>query len=1339
MLRILTRCMAVPVVVILVLLVVPACGRGPVGGGNPAIPAFLLPQGEQRPVEVVFASPRGTLDELPEGAAATVVFNQPMVPLEGLGDRGAPPPVTMQPAVAGRWEWRGTATLVFLPDKELPYGAHFQARVPAGLKSYSGQALAQDFTFEFDTPTPRLKGSLPDNGDKFVRLTKPIILFFNQPMSAEVAAASITLRAGRTPVPIQVRPATDAEWKIFQNDSGDGEPRPDSHRSRLVVVDPVGELALGTAYSLELKAGLKASAEATRGTSETRTVQFRTVNRFALKEFSSDGSWRPGDSLCFEFSNPVAPRELVKNLRVQPQVKVPEWYAEDDYQTTTIYLNLPLKARTAYQVALGPELQDEFGYRLGAPIQKTFTTTDFSPAMSMPTGQGILEARGDLLLPVGLLNLDRLRVRMALIDPEKLVPLLKADKAFWSDEAYSPPGGFQVDEEWKPQVPLNQRVDRPLDLRRVLGGRQTGLVYVQVQARKGEDSWDRRILVQVTDLGLTGKFSAENSVLWTTSLGQGQPRGDLRLEVRDQGNKVVWSGRSDAQGLAQAPGWAELGLPRESAWSTPEQYVFVREGDDLAFLDSTGSGGISPWDFDLPYVWNPASRIYAARAFTERGLYRAGEQVHFKGTVRRSTGGQWVIPKEVTTLNYAAYDSRDKKVQSGTLKVSDFGSFDDTLSLDERAPSGFYRIKIGLPAAVSKAAGSDDDLAGTSFRVEAYRPAQFEVKVEAAAPASILGDTVKAVVRGRYLFGAPMSGDQVRWSARLEPASFEPARWKEFRFGTMRPWGEDQRDQERILARGQGNLDEQGHREVPVATQGVSFEGTARLIIEGTVTSASRQAVSGRTSVLVHPAALALGLKTAGTLRQAGSSVPVDLVAVDPEGRPQAGSSVKVDLLSREWTSVRRAGAGGRYEWISEAKDSEVSSQSVSTATTPVQFSVTPPKAGLYVIRATASDARGRQAVSECEMYAWGGDYVAWARDDEDRIELVPDRQGYTPGQTARILVKSPFERARALVTVERELVLDRYVVELEGTADTIEVPIRSGHVPNVFVSVMLVQGRVPDAGFGPDGMDLGKPSFKIGYVNLPVESTERRLKVEVKPGQGTYEPRQEATIKIQVRDAQGQPTRGEVCLAVVDEGVLSLIGYETPSYFDAFYGERPLSVRTAEARLDVIGQRSYGAKGDDQGGGGGLVGDYREDFVTTAFWSPRLVTDAQGRAEVSFRLPDSLTRFRVMAVAQTVDSRFGSGEAGLEVRKPLAAATFRAALCPDRRPVPGRGPGLQPYPGGRRGAGGGRGQWSGGDSGQVAPGPGGARPGEGGPVRLPGTWGGRCRDRFQSHHGRPP
>ena len=458
--------------ILAVLLLAVACGRG--GGETPAIPAFLLPQGAARPVEVVFASPQGQLKQLPEGAAVTLVFNQPMVPLEGLGERGAPPAVALQPPVPGSWEWRGTATLVFRPEGELPLATRFEVGVPAGLKSFSGQALAQEYRFSFTTPRPDLARSIPANGAEFVRPEASLLLAFNQPVQASAAAEAITLRASKTDLAIQVRPPSDLEWKTFQDRSTGDEPPPESARRNLLVVQPASPMAVGTEHTLEIRAGLKGASGADLGLEKTRTVRFRTLNKFAVSGLSTESGWRPDGALVLKFSNPVSPRQLAGSLRFEPEVRFPEWYAEDDHARTEIYLYLPLKARTAYRALLTADLKDDFGNALGAAWTKAFTTTDFAPALNLSGGQGILEARGDLRLPVGLRNLQRLRVRMARISPDDLVPLLQDEEAFWSDRPFTPPGGYQVDEDWTPVVPRNQMVDRPLDLSRALGGRRTG-------------------------------------------------------------------------------------------------------------------------------------------------------------------------------------------------------------------------------------------------------------------------------------------------------------------------------------------------------------------------------------------------------------------------------------------------------------------------------------------------------------------------------------------------------------------------------------------------------------------------------------------------------------------------------------------------------------------------------------------------------------------------------------------------------------------------------------------------------------------------------------------------
>src|SRR5262249_43224428 len=272
-----------------------------------------------------------------------------------------------------------------------------------------------------------------------------------------------------------------------------------------------------------------------------------------------------------------------------------------------------------------------------------------------------------------------------------------------------------------------------------------------------------------------------------------------------------------------------------------------------------------------------------------------------------------------------------------------------------------------------------------------------------------------------------------------------------------------------------------------------------------------------------------------------------------------------------------------------------------------------------------------------------------------DIIEVVPDKKKYKPGDTAHLLIKSPYAHSRVLVTLEREGVMDHWLATLEGTANFVSVPLTDRHVPNVFVGIMLVQGRSGTDKYSELGEDIAKPEAKFGYVDLAVDPGGRRLTVRVKTDKNSYRPREKVTVSLQTLTEQGAFTPAEVTLFAVDEGVLSLTGYETPDPFGIFYGPRPLLVDTADSRLHIIGQRSFGEKGETRGGGGGgpraaLEGiDLRSKFVPTAYWNSSIMTTANGAAQVSFTLPDNLSRFRVMAVASS-GKRFGSGDSKLTV-----------------------------------------------------------------------------------------
>ncbi|HEU4402549.1 MAG TPA: alpha-2-macroglobulin family protein, partial [Candidatus Polarisedimenticolia bacterium] len=209
---------------------------------------------------------------------------------------------------------------------------------------------------------------------------------------------------------------------------------------------------------------------------------------------------------------------------------------------------------------------------------------------------------------------------------------------------------------------------------------------------------------------------------------------------------------------------------------------------------------------------------------------------------------------------------------------------------------------------------------------------------------------------------------------------------------------------------------------------------------------------------------------------------------------------------------------------------------------------------------------------------------------------------------------------------------------------------------PNIFVSVVLLRGRV-EAPEDPEMADPGKPAYRVGYCELTVPPRGRRLTVKLDPGRPEYRPGQTAEVRVSVEKEGGGARRAALTVWAVDAGVLGLTGYRTPDPFATFYAHGGLGVSTSESRSRLVGRRTYGTKGDRTGGGGGLeMGgpEVRRDFRALAVWRGDVVTDESGKASLSFTLPDSLTTYRLMAVALAGAQEFGSGEVEFRVSKPV-------------------------------------------------------------------------------------
>ncbi len=1174
--------------------------------------------------------------------------------------------------VEGRCRWQGTQTLAFEPAAPLKQATLYAARV--NKFSGAGQALREENVWFFETMRPAINESAPDNDQRWLPLDTLAFAAFNMPVTSARARAFVKMfdiapGGAAAETPAGVRPATAEEIKKLWP-----YPWQNVSTGTVLAVRPAMPLKPDHAYIIRFGAGLPAAA-GNLGLTADREIKFETYYTFALKK-EPDGGCLP-HSFLLGFSNPVRYSELFAKMKVAGPTGLPKlgeekslregWRRPDE---RIAYSELPyemFKPAAPYTLTLPADLTDVFGNRLGAERKVSFATGDYCPYLSMPSGFGILEGYLPARHPVEAVNSGEVSVVKARVPEENLVPF------YLGRMGASGLLAGRLTKKWNPSPEKpNQRLRTFLDFAGVFGEGEGGFGYLEAPTLRGGIY---QALDNITRVGLTVKSSPDSTLVFASFLKTGKPAAGLPVEIRTDANKVVWTGLTGKDGFADAPGWQRLGVTDWKRWERPSLWVFARHKNGTAVMNTAWTGGVEPWRFGVNYDHYPRPRRYSAALFTERGVYRPGETVDMKAIGRKLSGGDWAA-LDIPVAQLAVVDSRGNRVLKATVPVNaDFSSLDYAYRLSESAPTGVWTIELTEPfeddeSTVRAAEGDETEGDGDgeyredngkerpfhfteTFRVEEFKPAVFEVKSRAIGGTFLAGGKFSAAVEGWYLFGAPMSGAPADWTLRLTDAYYAPPGHDGFSFG--REYGYNRYD--RLAGSGGLKLDEKGKGLVEVQLDKADGSGgnALRASFEAGVTDPERQRLFGRASAYVHKADLYYGVKASGGFTEAGKPWSASVIAVRPGGEP-AGLGGEVKLVKRQWLSSRRAGLGGRLEWVSETKDTVVSSAAFSGGESPYVWNYTPDGGGFYIFSASGKDEQGRATETSFSFYVFGKGDAWWAREDSDIIELVAEKYDYKPGETARIMVKSPYAEAVALVTVEREGVLDRWVTTTRGGADFINVPIKEKYLPNAYVSVILLKGRAADQKYSEDGDDMSKPQAKFGYAAFSVSPAGRRLAVALKADKADYRPGQEVKLDIAASDEAGAPAPAELTVFAVDEGVLSLTGYATPDVFGAFYGARPLNVLTADSRLHVIGQRSYGEKGEARGGGGGasLAGiDLRSNFIPTAYWNPSVKTGPDGKASVSFKLPDSLTRFRLMAVANT-GARFGSGDTAVTVSKPL-------------------------------------------------------------------------------------
>jgi len=797
----------------------------------------------------------------------------------------------------------------------------------------------------------------------------------------------------------------------------------------------------------------------------------------------------------------------------------------------------------------------------------------------------------------------------------------------------------------------------------------------------------------VTNLGVHFKLGRENALAWVTTLDKGKAVANAKVQVSDCNGQLLVSGTTDAQGRAL---FNKLNPEAPSCYNGHGYFVSARSQgadgvQDMAFTWSEWQRGIEPWRFNLPTSSNTQPDERAHTIF-DRTLLRAGETVSMKHLIRTETSKGFGIPKQLPDSLVITHSGSGQQFTQPLVwrKTATGGrSTQNSFAIPPAAKLGLYTVELHNSHA------AEQNFNSGQFRVEEFRLPVFEGQISPVEKKPLVNvRSVPTSVQINYVAGGAAANLPVRVSAQVRRKNLEFIDYEGFSFRAPRqrqqaPQGQKTDEEEdsasqdsRIVAdKLPLTLNRQGTGQITLEKLPRSAQAQD-LVLEATYADPNGEVQTLRNTRTLWPAGVVAGIKTDGWI-SASQKAQFQVLALTPEGKPAADVPLQVQAIARITTTSRKRMVGGFYSYDNQTstKDLGIVCTGKSDARGLLLCQAKLGDPGEIELIATARDSSGNTFDAAASVWVTRQGEVWFGGENHDRIDLLPEKKSYQPGETARFQVRMPFRFATALVSVEREGILDTQVVELNGQDPTVSLKIEEGWGPNVYVSVLALRGRLREVpwysffswgykaprewwtSFWYEGreyvapsalVDLSKPAFRLGVAEIKVGTKGHQLDVKVTADKDSYPVRGKAQITISAKLPNGQPAaHAEVALAAVDQALLELMPNQSWNLLEAMLQRRSWGVATSTAQMEIIGRRHYGRKAVPAGGGGGR-NPTRELLDTLLLWNPAVQLDANGQAKITVPLNDALTSFKIVAVADAATGLFGTGATHIRTTQDL-------------------------------------------------------------------------------------
>ena len=586
-------------------------------------------------------------------------------------------------------------------------------------------------------------------------------------------------------------------------------------------------LIFGMALAWLAGAGMAAAQERPKS---TPSDGFDPNNHFTIVKIEPDAG---AEEVRIFFSQPLLLEQLEGNLRLMPRVKI-------DWNRTKMDSKGVLTLRGAFRYGAGYLITLPETLRLGKKTYRktvnSFFMTDRPPKVEFVGPQSVIERDSRQLLHVRAQNVNNLRFEGIRVPPLLLPLALAVEKspADWDrvfDELKTVSEGIKpfvtshkdladfvtpplADKQLFPAAGEKNKpwaVSLPLGFRQ---GKEAGaleLIRVQDNEAGSRASTPPRVF-EITDLGLTYKRGQKNLLLWVTSLKAGTPVAEARVIGFTRDMEAFFLGRTNADGvlLFEPRELAGLSLKNPKNVQPVKRVVnqddlvlmLAGTGDDVAFIQVTPQGNLKPQG-----IWQIKAgdkiRNLKGNVFTERGVYRPGEKVYFKGAIREYAQGR-IFPPKGEVCFFELISPKGEKVFTSEDRTSDFGTTAGEIMTQSYWPLGAYTLNMtygpetpaesaasgkgrrdrgdGEPPPKGEEAGPKNQVSVT-FQLQEFKPPRHFVGInfeqinrplkgyvnrgEEQAP------FVKIILSGSYYAGGQVKHGQVRWKIFQSKTSYQ--------------------------------------------------------------------------------------------------------------------------------------------------------------------------------------------------------------------------------------------------------------------------------------------------------------------------------------------------------------------------------------------------------------------------------------------------------------------------------------------------------------------------------------------------------------------------------------